>query len=375
LLDILIIALCAMLCGAETFTDMERFGLAKMEWLQEHLGLDLEHGIPSHDTFGRLFAILDPDAFAKSFRDWTQSVQRMTQGQVIAVDGKTLRRSFDTANGNAALHLVSAWSHKSRLVLGQRAVREKSNEITAVPELLALLDLHGCIVTVDALNCQKNTAQQVLDRGGDYLFALKDNHPLLRQEVADYLDWSRRRISTLEVPSAKGVEAARSNLIQGMAETHNYGHGRREVRRCFALDATNGDWAEAAAQWPGLRSIVLVEAERSLSINAPDEATTWSVPSVEQRYYLSSLPCDAPQLLQSARDHWGIENSLHWVLDVGFNEDSCRIRRDNAPLNLAVLRHWALNALRQENTDKSGVKARRLRAGWDNNYLLKLLAG
>jgi predicted transposase YbfD/YdcC len=360
-----------MLSGAETFTDMERFGLAKMTWLQERLGLDLEHGIPSHDTFGRLFSLLDPEAFAECFRAWTRSIQRLTHGQVIAVDGKTLRRSFDTANGKTALHLVSAWATRSRLILGQQAVREKSNEITAVPALLALLDLKGCIVTVDALNSQRSIAQQILDLQADYLFALKENHPLLHQEVADYFTWARQRLSN----SGSLTKDSDAKLIQGMADTRDYAHGRREVRRCWALDATNGDWQNAVQQWPGLRSIILVEAERAVSTVAPDEPAAWSVASVEQRYYLSSLPCDAPQLLKAARDHWGIENSLHWVLDVAFNEDDCRVRRDNAPHNLAVLRQWALNLLRQEKTDKNGVKARRLRAGWDNTYLLKLLCG
>ena len=364
LLDILTIALCALLSGAETFTDMERYGQDKHTWLQERLGLSLAHGIPSHDTFQRLFARLDPHAFERCFRAWTQDLHTLTQGQVIAVDGKTLRHSFDTATGKAALHVVSAWATDNRLVLGQQAVDEKSNEITAVPTLLALLDIKGCIVTVDALNSHKPLAGQIIRQGGDYVFALKGNHATLHAEVADFFTWLERK--------------GRPGLEQECAShtsTQDFGHGRREVRRAWCLDATNGDWPGAVQQWPGLQSIVLVERERYLSTPDPETPAPWAQPSRERHYYLSSLACAAPQLLQAVRAHWGIENGVHWVLDVVFQEDACRIRQNHAPHNMATLRHLALNLLRQDTTDKNGLKARRLRAGWNNDYLLRLLCG
>lgn len=361
-LDILTIALCALLSGADTFVDMERFGHAKHAWLQQRLGLRLPHGIPSHDTFGRLFARLDPAAFAHAMQMWTQTLHTHTQGQVIAIDGKCLRRSFDSATGQAALHLVTAWANDTRLVLAQTAVRQKSNEITAVPTLLEMLDLGGCIVTVDALNSHKAIAQQIRQQQGDYVFALKENHALLYEEVADYFEWGRSRPGGLAA------------LSDSYVETCDYGHGRQEVRRCWGLQATPLDWPQAVQEWAGLQSIVLVETQRAAAVAEPDTPMRWQKGAVQRRYYLSSLPCAAPALLRAVRAHWGIENSVHWVLDVVFDEDQCRIRKDHAAQNLTVLRQWTLNLLRQ-TADKNGLQARRLRAGWDNDYLLKVLAG
>ena len=362
LLDLLTMALCAMLSGAETFVDFERFGQAKQSWLQDKLGLALPHGIPSHDTFARLFARLDAQAFGRCMQAWTQQLGELTQGQVIAIDGKCLRRSFDSATGKAALHLVSAWATENRLVLAQTAVLDKSNEIKAVPTLLEMLDLRGCIVTTDALNSQKSIATQIIEQEGDYVLALKDNHALLHEEVRDFFAWCRTQPGGL------------SRLTQGTAQTQECGHGRHEVRRCWCLDATNGDWPDALKQWPGLHSLVLVESQRAVSVMEPGTSPAWSRPRQEERYYLSSLPCHAPALLQAVRAHWGIENSLHWVLDVAFEEDCCRVRKDDAPHNLATLRQLALNLLRQTQ-DKNGIKARRLRAAWDNSYLLRVLCG
>jgi len=353
LLDILTIALCAMLSGAESFVDMERFGREKQGWLKARLGLKLPGGIPCHDTFGRLFARLDPHAFGAAMQTWTQALHHATQGQVIAIDGKSVRRSFDTATGKAALHLVNAWASHSRLVLGQCAVEAKSNEIKAIPTLLEMLDIKGCIITTDALNSQKKIAAQIVQRGADYVLALKDNHALLHQEVRDYFHWCQEQPGGLR------------RLSESQAEQRNWGHGRCEVRRCFAIAVTQEDWPQALRQWPGLKSLVLVEAQRGTGV---DTGT-----SVVQRFYLSSLPCEAKRLLEAVRAHWGVENNVHWCLDVAFDEDGCRVRKDHAAQNLAVLRRLCLNLLRQETTDKNGLKARRLRAAWNNDYLLRVL--
>ncbi len=344
---------------------MEEFGEAKLDWLHDRLGLELEWGVPSHDTFGRVLAALDADKFAACFRKWTQEIQRETHGQVIAVDGKKLRRSFDTASGRAAIHMVSAWANRSGLVLGQMAVSDKSNEITAVPELLKLLDLTGCIVTADALNCQKEVAGQILQQGGDYLFALKENHPWLHEDTAAYFGWALKRVEN------GGDE---TQLFASQFRDSSFGHGRHEQRRCWCVDATNGDWPQAQ-QWPGVRSLILVERERSTHHLSPEQGAVWSESTREQHYYLSSLPPDARRISDAVREHWGIENRLHWALDVAFNEDQSRIRKNNAAINMAMIRHICLNLVRQDKTNKRGIKARLNRAGWDHNYLLKLLAG
>lgn len=354
LIEILTIALCAMLSGAETFADMERFGYEKSSWLRERLGLKLPGGIPSHDTFGRLFAHLDPHAFGAAMQTWTQALHHATQGQVMALDGKCVRRSFDKAADKGPLHLVNAWASGSRLVLGQVAVDSKSNEITAIPTLLEMLEIKGCIVTCDALNSQKEIARQIVEQGGDYVLALKNNHPLLHQEVRDYFEWCQNQPGGLR------------RLADSAAHSREWGHGRQEVRRCFAIAATTQDWPQALSQWPGLRSFILVESERQ-SQSAP--ASTY------QRFYVSSLPCEAQSLLEAVRAHWGVENNVHWCLDVAFDEDGCRVRKDHAAQNLAVLRRLSLNLLRQQTGDKYGLKARRLRAAWNSDYLLSLLCG
>jgi predicted transposase YbfD/YdcC len=350
--DVLMLALCALLCGAETFVEMEEFGWAKQEWLCERLGLGFEADVPSHDTIGRLFSRLDPQAFGACFEAWTRELHERTQGQVLAVDGKTVRRSFDTATDKAALHLVSVWAQEARLVLAQQDVEARSNEITAVEALLQRLDVRGCVVTVDALNTQKHLAGLIVKKKGDYVMALKENHGLLHQEVRDYFAWLRQDAPRL----------ARAGC--DVWEQKEWGHGRREVRRCFCLEATAQDWPCALAQWPGLKSLIVIERERGTP-NTPTSRTL--------HFYLSSLTPHAKEIAQAVRAHWQVENSVHWCLDVALREDESRVRKDHAPRNLATLRRLVLNLMRQDKTAKCGLKARRHKAGWSNGYLLQRL--
>jgi predicted transposase YbfD/YdcC len=347
LLEIIIVAVCATLGNANGWADIERFGKAKLDFFRTFL--ELPHGIPSHDTFGRVFARLDPAALMACIQQWLDALGRVVAGEVVAIDGKTLRGSFDTAAAKNPLHLVSAWACEARLTLGQVAVDAKSNEITAIPLLLELLDLQDCIVTIDAMGCQTEIATAIRARQADYVLAVKDNQPSLHQTVheaflahaeADFSDPTLKRIKTVE-----------------------HSHGRDETREYFIAEVPatlRGD-----GQWQDVRSIGMVQRTRVVDGEVGEEIV----------YYLSSLPPKVKQFAKAVRGHWSIENRLHWSLDVTFAEDQSRVRKDHSPLNLALLRRLVLSILQQDTSVKDSLRGKRLRAGWDDEVLLKILTG
>jgi predicted transposase YbfD/YdcC len=350
LINILTITLCAVVAGAEGWTDVENFGKQKQAWLSQFL--DLQNGIPSHDTIGRVFARLDPQSFRQSFLSWVQAVFEVTAGQVLAVDGKKLRRSHDKTLGKEAISMVSAWATANHLVLGQVKVKSKSNEITAVPALLAILDLTGCIVTIDAIGTQTEIAQQIVDQGGDYLLPVKENQKQLYEDIELFFKLAQQNDF--------------AKVTHTYHRTANGGHGRIEVRQCWAIsNADSLAFLRGDGLWPRLQCIVMIQSERR----------TQQKVSSQTHYFITSLENDARAILAAKRDHWGIENGLHWVLDVAFREDDSRVRQGNADQNLAVIRHMALNLLKQEKTAKGGIKAKRLQAAWNEDYLVKVLSG
>lgn len=340
--DVLSIAICALLCGADSFEDMEVFGEAKSDWFETFL--ELPHGVPSHDTFNRVFAAIDPEKFLECFMRWTQSLRTAIAEEIVALDGKALRRAINA--GDCPKVVVSAWAAENGLALGQLKTDDKSNEITAVPKLLRVLELGGCIVTLDAMGCQKEIAKEIKEADADYVLALKGNHGLTHAEIKSYLD---------EAISRKAKELT-------YVEELDKGHGRLEIRRYWQSGQL--EWFAERSAWEGLQSVGVVEAVRERNGQS----------SVERRYYLSSLGVDVKRFARAVRSHWSIENQLHWVMDVNFKEDQSRARSGYAAENLATLRRWALNLIKADQQKKKrSLKGRMKAAGWDNRYLLHLL--
>lgn len=345
LVEVTIIAVCAVLCGAEGWTEIEEFGESKREWLERLL--PLKDGIPSHDTFRRIFSILPAETLEARFREWVERNFRVERDQVIAMDGKTVRGA-----GLRALHMVSAWAHRTGIVLGQRKVDEKSNEITAIPQLLEDLYLAGSVVTLDAMGCQTDIAQKVIDKKADYILALKGNQGQLHQDVREWFEWAQES-------KFRGME-------HSFAQTINKNHGRIEIRQCWALaDPRAFEVIRHYDGWVGLQSIVMVKRERRTLAN--DSSST------ETAFFISSLPPDADRLLAAIRAHWSIENNFHWTLDVVFREDDARLRVENGAENFAILRHFALNILKRHPA-KLSLRRKRFKASLDDSFLSHLMS-
>lgn len=346
LIDILVIAVCATICGAETWEEFELFGKAKLNWFKTFL--ELPNAIPSHDTFRRVLSRIDPRQFQQCFLDWVRSAFELTQGQVVAIDGKKSRRSYDLRAGKSAINMVSAWARESQIVLGQVKVDDKSNEIPAIPQLIDMLELAGCIVTIDAMGCQTEIAAKITEKKADYVLSVKGNQGNLYEDLVAYFDWALED---------------KFKLTQFTTdETADGEHGRIEVRRYYVTDDI--DWLRNKSEWKAIKSIAMVERERTVN----GEET-----SLERSYYISSLSAEAKRIGRCIRGHWSIENSLHWVLDIAFSEDNSRIRKDHGPENMATLRHIALNLLKANKSVKVGVKSKRKNAGWNESYLLEVL--
>jgi predicted transposase YbfD/YdcC len=344
--DIITIAICAIICNADGWEDIAEFGVAKQEWFRQFLALP--NGIPSHDTFGRVFAQLDPEQFQASFRRWIQTVAQQTNGQIIPIDGKTLRHSYTPGDPKSAIHMVSAWAASNRLVLAQVKTDEKSNEITAIPALLNLLALSGCIVTIDAMGCQKAIVSTIRAKDADYVIAVKANQPHLFEDI--------QRI----FQEILHEEAGASDTSYMMRQSVD--HGRDVIRQVWTTPRTETIRNKDA--WEDLQIIGMVMTE----------CVTATKSSIDVRYYIASIDNNAKRLDCAVRTHWEIENCVHWTLDVTFNEDASTIHKDHAPENMAVLRHVALNLLQQETTLKRSIRGKRLRAGWDDAYLEKVIA-
>ena len=349
LIDILTIALCAVICGAEGWVDIENFGNNKIIWLKTFL--ELPNGIPSHDTFGRVFSLIDAQEFQTAFYEWVLAVNEIIQGQIISLDGKCLRGSDDKRLGKRAIYMVSAWAESNHLVLGQRKVDEKSNEITAIPELLKILAISGCIITIDAMGTQTQIAKTIIEAHADYVLSVKENQGHLFEDIS----------VLFAVDQADDFKYASFEYTKTVSK----GHGRIDIRECWSTSKPAYlCLIRGVERWVGLQSIAMVICTRIIGEKETKEV----------RYFITSLPSNAERILYAVRKHWGIENELHWTLDVALNEDHSRVRKDQAPENFAVLRHMALNLLKQEKTAKGGIHAKQLQAAWNEDYLLKILA-
>jgi predicted transposase YbfD/YdcC len=350
LIDILIIAILATICGADSWVDVEMFGNSKIDWLKTFL--ELPNGTASHNTFGRVFALINPLEFENGFLEWVKLIQELTRGQVIAIDGKQMQGSKDLTAGQAAIYMVSDSATVNQLVLGQRKVDDKSNEITAIPQLLKVLELAGCIVVVDAIGTQTKIAKMIIEQAADYILAVKENQGRLYEDIHDLFeeDWKY---------NFEGAPYSYAKVV-------NKDHRCLEIRQCWSIsDSEYLANIRELDHWKGVKSLVMILSERQIGEKREEQ----------DRYYITSLENNAKKILQAKRSYWGIENSLHWVLDIAFNEDHSRVRKDNAPQNFSILRHMALNLLKLETTIKVGIKAKRLKCGWDTDYLLKVLAG
>jgi predicted transposase YbfD/YdcC len=348
LIDILVIAVCAVIAGAESWEDIELYGKEKADWLATFL--PLQNGTPSHDTFRRLFMIIDSEAIERCFLEWVASFSSIEQDEVVAIDGKTLRRSFDLGKKQKPFHIVSAFSTRQGMTIGQRKVDGKSNEITAIPELLDSLNLKNSIITIDAMGCQRVIAEKIVAQKADYILALKGNQKRIHEAVKNYCDEHCFRVG---------------RSIDPTEDYFDDSHGRCVRRRAFVCPKAC-DLPELQ-QWPGLRQVLAVETIRQVA----NQNTT----QCEIRYFLSSCDAPAKEQIQAIRSHWGIENSLHWVLDMSFREDECRIRDSNAAYCFAILRKIALNLIRQDSISKNSIRAKRKKAGWSNAYMTDVLFG
>jgi predicted transposase YbfD/YdcC len=347
LINIVMIAVCAVICGADDFVAIAEFGRQKKKWFAKFL--DLRAGIPSHDRFNAVLAAIKPAEFEKCLLSWIMALHEITAGQVVAIDGKTLRRSYDTAGGKAAIHMVSAWATANAISLGQVVVDVKSNEIIAIPKLLEILDLSGCLVTIDAMGCQTEIAAAIIAGGADYVLAVKDNQPTLADGVREFFD-------DHALDDFARVKVSRH-------ETEERGHGRDEVRSYYVCPVP--DDLPDASRWKNLKAI-------GMTIN---DTMRDGKPTLELRYYILSKKLSARRFAAAVRGHWGIENRLHWQLDVTFGEDQSRIRRGHADANFSILRRTALSLLKNNHSYRIGVKNKRLMAGWNENYLLEIMLG
>lgn len=347
LINVVVIAVCAVICGADDFVAIAKFGTTKRKWFERFL--DLKEGIPSHDRFNAILAALKPAEFEKCLLSWITALHEITDGQLIAIDGKTLRRSFDAASSKAAIHMVSAWATANHISLGQVVVDAKSNEITAIPKLLNLLELSGALVTIDAMGCQTEIARQIVDADADYVLAVKGNQPTLYQGITDHFEDHLKD------------DFARTKVRR--YETQEKGHGREESRDYYLCPVPED--LPDRARWAKLKAIGIVISHTKRN----------GTHSSEARYYILSKYLSGRRFANAVRGHWGIENRLHWQLDVTFQEDQCRVRKGHADVNLSILRRTALSLLKNESTLKVGVKNKRLTAGWDDNYLEKVLIG